>query len=131
MIPKYKDIVELIKKGSTMEAQEQIMKLREAAIELQDENGLLRNRIKSLEEELRLKQSLVWDTPYYWLEHEGSKDGPFCQLCHDKDSQLIRLQGGKNSRWYCHSYKSTFYDSSHKPKKPKPNPPTSNSWLIR
>jgi hypothetical protein len=35
MLPRYKDIVDLLKKGSTMEAQEQIMSLREGALELQ------------------------------------------------------------------------------------------------
>ena len=37
-IPSYKDIVDLIKKGATLEAQERVMELREAAISLQDEN---------------------------------------------------------------------------------------------
>lgn len=34
MLPKYKDITELIKKGATVEALEKIMELREAALEL-------------------------------------------------------------------------------------------------
>ena len=38
MIPKYKDIIDLVKKGSTIEAQEKIMQLREAAMELKEEN---------------------------------------------------------------------------------------------
>ena len=33
-LPSYSQIAELIKKGATLEAQEQTMKLREAAIEL-------------------------------------------------------------------------------------------------
>ena len=37
-LPRYKDIVELIKKGSTIEAEEQILALRKAALELQEEN---------------------------------------------------------------------------------------------
>lgn len=131
MIPRYKDIMELIKKGSTMEAQEQIMELREAALELQEENESLRKQIKELEKELHLQKNLVWEKPYYWLEDEESKDGPFCQLCYDKEHQLIRLQGGKAGRWYCHSCTSTFYDSSYKPQKPKTRPPDGNSWLIR
>lgn len=36
--PNYKDIIELIKKGSTIEAQEKIMELREGALALQEEN---------------------------------------------------------------------------------------------
>lgn len=43
-MPSYKDIVDLIKKGATIEAQEKIMELREAAVELQDENISLRQK---------------------------------------------------------------------------------------
>lgn len=53
MLPKYKDIVELLKKGSTIEAQEQIMSLREGALELQEENQELKNRILELEAKLK------------------------------------------------------------------------------
>lgn len=49
-LPRYKEIVELIKKGSTLEAQEQIMELREAALELQEENIELKELVKELEE---------------------------------------------------------------------------------
>jgi hypothetical protein len=47
LLPKYKDIIELIKKGSTLEAQEQILSLRESALELQEENQELKQTIKS------------------------------------------------------------------------------------
>jgi hypothetical protein len=47
-LPSYSQIADLLKKGATLEAQEQIMKLREAAIELQEENLKLREDIKRL-----------------------------------------------------------------------------------
>jgi len=46
MIPTYKEIIELIKKGATIEAQEKIMELRESAIELQSENIELKQKSK-------------------------------------------------------------------------------------
>lgn len=52
MLPRYKDIIDLLKKGSTLEAQEQIMNLREGALELQEENQELKNRIRDLEKKL-------------------------------------------------------------------------------
>ncbi len=42
LLPNYKDIVELIRKGSTIEAQEKILELRKAAMQLQEENLALR-----------------------------------------------------------------------------------------
>jgi len=35
MIPKYKDIVDFMKEGATVEAQEKMMESREGALELQ------------------------------------------------------------------------------------------------
>ena len=66
ILPNYKDIIDLVKKGSTLEAQEKILELREAAMELQEENMSLRSRIKELEDQLSLKQQVQWDKPYYW-----------------------------------------------------------------
>ena len=48
-LPSYKDIIELIKAGATIEAQEKIMELRQSALEIQEENIKLRNRIIELE----------------------------------------------------------------------------------
>ena len=45
-LPNYKEFVELIKKGSTVEAQEKIMEVRETAIDLK--NVSLREKNRSI-----------------------------------------------------------------------------------
>ena len=113
MIPKYKDIVDLIKKGATVEAQEKIMELREAALELQEENVELKSRIKGLEEELQIKETLEYSGSTYWLWKEDDagdftiKDGPFCQRCYDAEQKLIRLQDW-NEAWCCMNCEKTY-----------------------
>ena len=44
-LPKFNEIIELIKKGSTIEAQEKIMELRHAMMDLQEENLALREQV--------------------------------------------------------------------------------------
>ena len=113
MIPKYKDIVDLIKKGATIEAQKKIMNLREAALELQEENVDLKSHIKKLEEELKIKESLEYSRSCYWLWKENDagdftiKDGPFCQRCYDVEQKLIRLQDW-GEVWMCMSCEKTY-----------------------
>jgi hypothetical protein len=108
MIPRYRDIIDLIKKGSTVEAQEKIMELREGALELQEENQFLKEKIRELEAKLKIQGNLQYDSGVYWLwEEDGAGDntvktGPFCQRCQDVDSRLVRLQGGENDVWDCH-----------------------------
>lgn len=76
--PNYKDIIELIEKGSTVEAQKKVMEFKEVALALQEENLSLRKRIDELESKLDEKQNVVWQQPFYSVEKPGSKDGPFC-----------------------------------------------------
>src|SRR5688572_19785422 len=101
-LPSYGEIMDLVKKGLTLEAQEKIIQLREAALELQTENVTLKGQIKELQEALKVKARVVWEKPYYYLQTEShNRDGPYCQCCHDKDQKLIRLQGSGAGRWKC------------------------------
>jgi hypothetical protein len=106
-LPTYKDIVDLIKKGETVEAQERIMELREAVIELKDENSSLHQRVQSLEEELRIKGQLKFEKTVYWLLEDEGKTGPFCQCCYDIDKKLARPQD-YGSNWYCVACKQGY-----------------------
>lgn len=115
ILPNYKEIIELIKKGSTLEAQEKIMELREAAMELQEENLMLRTRVKELEEQISHKEQVQWEKPYYWMVSGDKKDGPFCQTCYDSNQKLVRLQDLRGGKWYCHTCKSKFFDPSYQP----------------
>lgn len=104
-LPSYKDIVDLIKKGATVEAQEKIMALREGAIELQEENLGLRERVKALEESSRIRGQMRFDGAAYWLEGGNAKEGPFCQHCYDTTEKLVRLQDWGES-WNCFACKN-------------------------
>ena len=114
MLPKYSDIVDLIKKGATVEAQEKIMELREGALELQEENLVLKSKIKELENKLDVKEHVEYEGPVYWrwLEDEAGdctvKDGPFCQRCYDADQKLIRLYFIRAGVWACKHCNSVY-----------------------
>ena len=104
-LPTYKEIVDLIRKVATFEAQEQIMALREAAIELQEENFTLREKVKTLEDQQRIKDQAQFDGSVYWLVKGPNRTGPFCQRCFDVDQKLVRLQDWDEDVWVCHACK--------------------------
>jgi ribosomal protein L37AE/L43A len=118
LLPNYKDIVDLLKKGSTIEAQEKIMELREGALALQEENLNLKGRIQELETELKKKNEIQWESPFYWTISGDSKEGPFCQKCYDSESKLIRLQRIEEGNWHCKSCNNNFFKDSYKPSDP-------------
>ena len=114
MIPKYKDIVDLMKKGATVEAQEKIMELREGALELQEENFDLKEQVRTLEKALSEKATLHYEAPFYWKINGSDRDGPFCQQCNDNSDKQIRLQNNGNDYWDCRTCKQGFSGKNHK-----------------
>ena len=98
-------LAELI--GSLADAKMQIAEIQEALLESDREK-------KELLDKLNLKENLVYEKPYYWKKTtEEEKEGPFCQLCYDKDQKLIRLQDWGNGEWNCQSCKTHVTDSSY------------------
>lgn len=56
--------------------------------------------IRQLQEQLKVKAKVQYQSPYYYLIDGDKKDGPFCQHCYDKDKALIRLQY-QGEGWWC------------------------------
>jgi hypothetical protein len=94
-------ILELSKKGLTIDLQEEIMKLREEAIELQNENLKLKEKNYKLKKLLKQKEELRFDGNFYWKK--STNDGPFCQNCFDGKDRMVRLQkvDFEGARWHC------------------------------
>ena len=101
-IPNYKDIVDLLKKGATIEAQEKILELREGAMQIQEENLELKSQLQALKEALHKKEQLKFDGDVYWLEDDQTKDGPFCSKCFDNKDTLVRLHED-GPGWFCYT----------------------------
>ena len=111
-IPKYKDIVDLIKKGATLEAQEKILELREAALELQEENLELKEELAKFRANQQLQDELSFDGDVYWKIKDGEKEGPFCPTCLDTKNEIVRLHKDGDG-WWCHPCKNHFGPSSY------------------
>ena len=80
-----------------------ISALAEAKIEIaniREEVSEKEAQIKELNQKLDLKENIVWQDPYYFVEKDDKKDGPYCQKCYDSKQQLIRLQG-EGGCWQC------------------------------
>ncbi|BAF72449.1 hypothetical protein [Sulfurovum sp. NBC37-1] len=106
--------MELLKKGSTLEAQEQIMSLREGALELQEENQELKSKVRELEEKLQKnadwsieknRYTLVspWGGPaqaYALKQSDSNGEEPhlLCSNCFNNSKKAI-LNPAKKDRW--------------------------------
>ena len=105
LLPSFSEIAKSLRKGRTEEAEKQISKLREAALDLQEENLALREEIKKLREERSTGASLELSEGVYWRLEDGERVGPFCRFCYDERHRLARLLDGKRyaakTHWIC------------------------------
>jgi hypothetical protein len=95
-----KDAVEVVQKADNIDLLRQLLNIHNDAIKLVEENGSLKSKIQSLEEQLKIRDALVFEDNVYWLQKETGKDGPYCSLCWDDKQKLVRLQTG-SSHWMC------------------------------
>ena len=121
------DIAKFIKNSSgTLDKSGQKLKLAElieALADIKMETAEIKSliiekdeKILALENQLRLKNDLIYEAPYYLIDNgENKKEGPFCQKCYDADKQLIRLQFRVNDIWDCHNCKGMFKGKEYKP----------------
>jgi len=112
-IPTFNDIKDLLSKGMTLEAQEKIIELREAVINLEDDLHETKLKLKECEEKLAIKESLQFDNSVYWTNMgTAEQDGPFCPSCQDDRGKLVRVHiwqvHGWPDAWRCMTCESNF-----------------------
>lgn len=118
------DIAKLIKDSSStleqaeikLQIAELISALADAKIEMAGVQSEILEKdktISGLQDLLDAKKNLVWESPCYWVKEGDEKDGPFCQRCYDVDHKLVRLQGGGEDAWGCHSCKNFYFDKNY------------------
>jgi len=104
-LPSYKEIIDLLKKGATLEAQEKILELRKLSLELQEENIELREKILSLEQRIKQIEDFEGEPcprcrKPAWVLESSEPDKTFgelgglhriykCSECGSTESQLI------------------------------------------
>ena len=94
----------------------QIAELISALADAKIEAAENAEKIAELSKLLKNKSEMLFEGRlYYRVLDEGSKEGPFCPTCYDKDGKTIRLQPGSENPhhgdWRCHVC-GTYYGSS-------------------
>src|SRR5690606_35084259 len=106
------DIAKFIRTSDrTIEKAETKLKLAELVSTLADvklaaaeiQQALLERdeRIRSLEGEAKIRASLVWRQPCYWISNDESVSEPYCQACYDDTKKLSRLHTDNDGHFQC------------------------------
>lgn len=106
-----KDVASIVQKADNIELYQKVIDLQKEALELIEENMLLKDRIRQFEDKRSIKTNLIFKNNCYYLKMENDTlDGPFCPTCWDKDSKLIRMRNTteRNSIFYSCNVCNTF-----------------------
>lgn len=111
LIPK---LVEVMKKVGNVEALENLMQLREELVELREKNIVLAEENSDLRAKLGTSNKLSFERPFYWHVNDDVKEGPYCQLCYDKERLSIRLQETfEQGLWRCESCNKVYSEPGY------------------
>ena len=94
--------------GALADVKMQFADVRELLLEKEE-------RINALENELKLKINMVFETPYYWMESDTGRVGPFCPSCFDDKQKQARLIESTRGYWSCCICTKNFKDKNYAP----------------
>jgi hypothetical protein len=89
---KLKSIAKILLEAGKIEQYEQILEIQDRLDKIQKKLQKCEEENKTLKEKLEFKNNLFFENNAYWLKREdGSKEGPFCSRCWDRNKNQIRM----------------------------------------
>lgn len=86
-----KAIGKVLQEAGKIEQYQQILELQQQLLDMQKQIYDLEHKNIELTKESEIKSSLIPEGNTYFVENNGSKDGPFCTCCWDPEHKLVRL----------------------------------------
>jgi len=94
VVENMKDVADLIKKLGDIDLNRRILNLEEEVLDLSREKRRADEKVEELERALNLKQNLLFEDNYYYIQRGDAKEGPYCSACWDRNKNLIRIHSG-------------------------------------
>lgn len=97
----YDGVLDLLKKGAVLEAQEQFNAMHARALSCRRGSAQHQDCIHATQAELASGSRLESDGKACYLVENGKKNGPFCRHCYDTAAKLVRLQALDGATYVC------------------------------
>ncbi len=104
----YDSVLELLKQGAVIEAQERFNALHERALMLQGKKAQPHHEMRTLEVEPGSRGRAVPDGVVCYLVENGKRSGPYCRRCRDRESHWVRLRAVGAVTYVCVACKSEY-----------------------
>lgn len=89
-----RDAVQIAREAKRTDLADKLFDVYQRMTEMLEENRELHGEIVALREAKRINEALIPKINEYWLPKGNAEDGPFCTVCWDVDSKLVRLHRG-------------------------------------
>ncbi len=86
-----KDVNSIELTRQIIDLQGKLLDVQRTMAELQDRNVGLKEQLRQATERKDMESRLSVEYHAYWLDKDGTKDGPFCTVCWDNNKKLVRL----------------------------------------
>lgn len=103
----FKRALDLFKEGKHEEAEAVLKSLQDEFLAILEENELLKEQLTEVADVLDMADKIEFDGQKYWLHEDGIRQGPYCQVCYDRDGLLVHLQE-HNNHWECQGCRNLF-----------------------
>jgi hypothetical protein len=89
-----KDGANAIREAKNLELYERMLAVYGDVMEVVEQNRRLVEENRALQEELKIRGQLQFDEGFhcYWRMEDSKRDGPYCSVCWDVDSKLVRMR---------------------------------------
>lgn len=107
-----KKAIDIANEVKNVELKEVILNLKEQMIELREENISLKEQLSK-----RDYYNMQFNDNCYWsINEDGTKEGPYCSVCWDKDKEAVRLTQSNIDKHHfkCGSCGNNFYVKDYK-----------------
>lgn len=109
-----KDAVKIAQQADNIDLLRLLLDVQKESLDLLEENRQLRERIKELEDNSKIGESLIFKYNCYYKENDKDFKEPFCTNCWDSNRKLIRMHTYSSSIGpivQCNACKVDFYYS--------------------
>ena len=107
-----KSIAQVLQEAGKIDLYEKILAIQQQLLEMQEKIRIQDTEIRDFKDKLKIKADLVFEKSAYWIKKDdGSKEGPYCPTCWEKDNKVIHLlqQRPNWDIWGCNLCKAVVF----------------------
>lgn len=108
-----KDVAKVVQQADNIELYRQLLDLSVQALDLQAENGQLKEELHELKKKQDLEDKIIRHGALFLQLKDQPEEFMYCTHCWDSEKNIIQLRCDSDGEFYCpHCHTSGIYDEN-------------------